>query len=68
MVLSSDVIAKCFSSSSKGGNGDAAMGSNRGQKAVEFLPSYLTDARSVETFDAETCPNGALQLRWVVLL
>ena len=36
--------------------------SHRGQEAVKLLPTYLTDARAVERYDAQTCPHGALQL------
>jgi aspartate/methionine/tyrosine aminotransferase len=36
--------------------------SRRGQNAVKLLPTYLTDARAVERYHAQTCPDGALQL------
>jgi len=36
--------------------------SQRGIDAVKLLPSYLADARAVERYDADTCPQGALQL------
>lgn len=36
--------------------------SRRGQQAVNLLPSYLADARSVEKYSPLTAPNGALQL------
>lgn len=44
-------------------DGDAKqLGSKRGKNAVKLLPSYLTDARSVEQYHPEDCPHGALQL------
>ena len=34
----------------------------RGTRAVELLPIYLTDARAVQRYCPDTCPDGALQL------
>jgi len=59
-----DQAMKHFSSAPK--ITDASLGSSRGRQAVDYLPSYLVDARSVETYDAKTSPNGALQLRSVL--
>lgn len=64
MVLSLDVrhkITKRFSSSSSN-SVDASKGSSRGRSAVGLLPTYLSDARAVEKYHPENCPNGALQL------
>ena len=36
--------------------------STRGASAVGLLPTYLSDARSVERYDPVTAPHGALQL------
>ena len=36
--------------------------STRGTRAVELLPVYLTDARAVDRYCPDTCPDGALQL------
>jgi DNA-binding transcriptional MocR family regulator len=40
---------------------DDRMSAPRAARAVELLPSYLTDARAVEKYSPST-PNGALQL------
>jgi len=55
-------MVRCFSSSPKSNNVDDSMGSSRGRNAVKLLPTYLSDARAVETYHADKCPNGALQL------
>ena len=44
------------------------MYSKRGQDAVQLLPKYLADARSVTKYSATTSPNGALQLGVAELL
>eukprot|EP00980_Cylindrotheca_fusiformis_P000308 scaffold73_cov118-Cylindrotheca_fusiformis.AAC.4 len=41
--------------------GDGRISAPRARRAVELLPSYLTDARAVEKYSPAT-PNGALQL------
>jgi aspartate/methionine/tyrosine aminotransferase len=38
------------------------ISSARGRNAVSLLPVYLTDARSVTKYNAQSSPNGALQL------
>lgn len=38
------------------------ISSARGRNAVTLLPVYLTDARSVTKYNAQSAPNGALQL------
>jgi aspartate/methionine/tyrosine aminotransferase len=45
-----------------GGGGGSTLSSRRARAAIDLLPSYLVDARSVERYSAETCPHGALQL------
>lgn len=39
-----------------------ATHSKRGSDAVGLLPTYLADARSVDKFCPQNCPEGALQL------
>lgn len=39
----------------------SSLSSDRGRAAVELLPTYLADARSVERYSSDT-PKGALQL------
>lgn len=51
-----------FSSTASDNDYPHAKGSSRGRNAVNLLPSYLTDARSVEKYCSEKSPNGALQL------
>jgi len=41
---------------------DHHLSSSRGRNAVNYLPDYLTDARSVTKFHPSTAPDGALQL------
>jgi aspartate/methionine/tyrosine aminotransferase len=36
--------------------------SARGRRVPDLLPIYLTDARAIERYCPETCPDGALQL------
>ena len=53
-------VFRCFASSA-----DAQQehpSSKRALNAVKLLPSYLTDARSVEQYHPTNAPNGALQL------
>lgn len=38
------------------------VASRRGREAPTLLPTYLSDARGVETYDAELRPDGVLQL------
>jgi len=49
------------SSSSSESPSSSSLRSNRGQDAVKLLPTYLADARSVETYSPSN-PHGALQL------
>eukprot|EP00592_Proboscia_alata_P015188 CAMPEP_0194394682 /NCGR_PEP_ID=MMETSP0174-20130528/123989_1 /TAXON_ID=216777 /ORGANISM="Proboscia alata, Strain PI-D3" /LENGTH=534 /DNA_ID=CAMNT_0039190505 /DNA_START=104 /DNA_END=1709 /DNA_ORIENTATION=+ len=63
-ALASSLGGSTRSSSSLSSEDEEAkqLGSKRGKNAVKLLPSYLTDARSVEQYHPEDCPHGALQL------
>ncbi|CAB9501523.1 Probable inactive 1-aminocyclopropane-1-carboxylate synthase-like protein 2 [Seminavis robusta] len=50
------------SSSTTSSDNGSSIASRRGQHAVSLLPTYLADARAVQTYDKDTAPNGALQL------
>ena len=56
---------RAFSSTSLSASASASSSrtcSTRGTRAVELLPVYLTDARAVDRYCPDTCPDGALQL------
>ena len=50
------------SNNNSNNNNSNTVASRRGQQAVGLLPSYLADARAVETYHPVTAPHGALQL------
>lgn len=52
---------RAFSSTSLSASASRTC-STRGTRAVELLPVYLTDARAVDRYCPDTCPDGALQL------
>ena len=60
--VSSFSTAALSASSASNSDGSSSLSSRRGQQAVGLLPSYLADARAVETYHPVTAPNGALQL------
>ena len=66
-AFSSTTTSLSASSSSSSSSAAAASSTSRtcsarGTRAVELLPVYLTDARSVDRYCPDTCPDGALQL------
>ena len=60
--VSSFSTAALSASSGSNTGVDSSLSSRRGQQAVGLLPSYLADARAVETYHPVTAPSGALQL------
>ncbi|KAL3784188.1 hypothetical protein HJC23_001387 [Cyclotella cryptica] len=59
--------ARTFSTAKDSVDGAAApspskLSSSRARRATSLLPSYLIDARSIQKYDAVSCPEGALQL------
>lgn len=62
LLKSNSSLSSTSNESFSSASASSDISSARGRNAVSLLPVYLTDARSVTKYDAQSAPNGALQL------